>query len=209
MDSLYARMAVVGACYLLGCVVAAYYLVRWRTGGDVRALGSGTAGARNAGRVLGRKASVAVALADIGKGAAAMLLARAAGLSGWWTVAAGLAVVAGHVWPAQLRFRGGKGIATGWGAILADSPLVGLAMLAFAIASRPVFGSFLVSGLAAFVFGPILQLSLPRGWSLHYSESPFTLQTLTALLIFWTHRANVAEEIRRRRGASAADQRHQ
>jgi len=119
--------------YGLGCLNAGYYLLRWRDGRDIRQLGSGNAGARNVGRLLGRRAFALVFALDAAKGVLAVLIAW------WWApgIAAACAVIAtlGHVFPAQLGFRGGKGVATaiGGGATLAvvASPLAtGLATLA-------------------------------------------------------------------------------
>lgn len=111
--------------YLLGCFNTGYYLVRWRTGEDVRKHGSGNAGATNAWRMLGAWAFAVALIGDAGKGALAVFLA------GWltggdpWAMALAVpAVVAGHIWPVQLRFRGGEGIATSFGAILTLDPLV-------------------------------------------------------------------------------------
>lgn len=110
-------------CYAIGCVVTAWYAVKWRTGADLRTLHSGTTGARNAGRVLGRWGFAIVALLDSLRGLLAMALAAALGLQEWWLVLAGVAVLAGHLWPAQLGFRGGKGIAVGVGVIAWLLPL--------------------------------------------------------------------------------------
>ncbi|MBI3957186.1 MAG: glycerol-3-phosphate acyltransferase [Chloroflexi bacterium] len=114
--------------YLLGCFSSAYYLVRWRTGEDVRVHGSGNAGATNAGRVLGKWGFVIALMGDVGKGALAVLLA------GWLTGgdlwAMGLAVpaaVIGHIWPVQMGWRGGEGFATAIGGFVAlDPPLIGI-----------------------------------------------------------------------------------
>jgi glycerol-3-phosphate acyltransferase PlsY len=110
-------------CYAIGCVVTAWYVVKWRTGADLRTLHSGTTGARNAGRVLGRAGFVVVAGLDALRGFLAMTLASAVGLREWWLVAAGVAVLAGHLWPAQLGFRGGKGIAVSVGVLAWLLPL--------------------------------------------------------------------------------------
>jgi glycerol-3-phosphate acyltransferase PlsY len=109
--------------YLLGGVSAGYWLVRLRTGTDVRALGSGATGATNAARVLGRGGFVVVLALDAAKGALACLGARFAGLDAGWEFAAAAAVVAGHVWPIQLGFRGGRGLGPLLGAWLALAPL--------------------------------------------------------------------------------------
>lgn len=101
----------------MGCLCTGYYLVKWRLGQDVRDMGSGNVGARNVGRVLGLPGFLATLLVDFFKGTFAV-----------WTVlhftgdnrlagVAMLAVVVGHIWPVQLGFRGGKGVATLLGAI--------------------------------------------------------------------------------------------
>lgn len=117
------------AAYALGCVVGAYYVVRLRAGHDVRSTGSGNAGARNVLRG-GDRTSAALTLAwDLGKGALAVWLARQlVPVDGNIAVAvATVAVVLGHVWPAQLQFHGGKGVAAAIGATLVANPLGALA----------------------------------------------------------------------------------
>src|SRR5215475_11956170 len=104
--------------YLLGAIPFGYLLVRWKTGGDVRSSGSGNIGATNVLRTSGRAAGIATLLLDVGKGAAAVLLARwiGAGSSAPLEPMAVLGVVLGHVFPVTLGFRGGKGVACAVGA---------------------------------------------------------------------------------------------
>jgi glycerol-3-phosphate acyltransferase PlsY len=146
---------IVPAAYALGCATAAYYLVRLRTGVDVRTLGSGTAGARNAGRALGRGAFATAFVLDFAKGALAA--GAAAWLAAGALVAAGatLAVVAGHVWPAQLGFRGGKGIATSLGAFAVYEPLVFVSLLGAFVVVYAVVRRFTVAGMAAYAAAPL------------------------------------------------------
>lgn len=106
------------AAYVIGCFTTGYYLVRLRTGQDIRLTGSGSAGARNAGRILGKTGFVLTVLGDFAKGALAVWLARALGHDDVCAALAVPAVVAGHLWPAQLKFHGGKGITTSLGALL-------------------------------------------------------------------------------------------
>lgn len=106
-------------CYLLGGFCAGYYWVRLRDGRDVRETGSGSTGARNVGRLLGRGAFLATVFLDAAKGALAIALAVWFGAGAWGTALALLAVVAGHVVPIQLQWRGGKGVATALGGLLA------------------------------------------------------------------------------------------
>src|SRR5262249_22050721 len=104
--------------YALGCFTTGYYLVKLRTGQDVRELGSGTVGAKNVGRVLGWPGFVLTVLGDFAKGAFAVWAVKYFTTDDHMLMLAILAVVAGHVWPVQLLFRGGKGVATSLGGLL-------------------------------------------------------------------------------------------
>ncbi|MEJ7653493.1 MAG: glycerol-3-phosphate acyltransferase [Chloroflexia bacterium] len=108
MGDLLLAAPLVLAAYLVGCFSTGYYLGRWTSGSDVRASGSGSSGARNVARTLGPAGAALTLLGRFRKGA---LVAWAPGLLGYdeWAVAAAMvAVVAGHVWPAQLRFAEAK-----------------------------------------------------------------------------------------------------
>jgi glycerol-3-phosphate acyltransferase PlsY len=115
--------ALVGVAYLLGSISFAVLLVRLRTGRDIRSEGSGNAGATNVARAHGRALGVTVALLDVAKGAAAVLLMRTVTADPRYTAAAGLAAIVGHVFPIFYGFRGGKGVATAIGAFLVLAPL--------------------------------------------------------------------------------------
>ena len=117
------------AGYLLGSVSFAVLLVRWRTGRDIRQEGSGNAGATNVLRSYGKGLALVVALADAGKGAAAVALARLFTADPRVAAAAGLAAIVGHVFPIFYGFRGGKGVATAIGTFLALTPLAALVCL--------------------------------------------------------------------------------
>ena len=116
--------------YLLGSVSFAVLLVRRRTGQDIRESGSGNAGATNVLRSHGKGLAAAVAVADVAKGAAAVLLARAITADPRGAAAAGIAAILGHVFPIFYGFRGGKGVATAVGVFLALTPLAMLVCLA-------------------------------------------------------------------------------
>lgn len=144
---------IVPAAYLFGGVSPGYWLVRFRTGRDIRTEGSGATGATNAARLLGRGGFVLVFLLDAAKGALAAVVGLAAGLHGGWEFAAAVSVVAGHVWPVQLGFRGGRGLSPLLGAWLVLSPMaIGICLLVagvgWAISKRRVisalFGAFLL-----------------------------------------------------------------
>ena len=110
--------------YLLGDIPFGYLLVKFTTGRDVRASGSGNIGATNVLRTTGRAAGVATLLLDMGKGYLAVWLeSRLTGGNAEWMSAAALAVMIGHSYPVFLRFRGGKAMAAFVGAWLCVAPL--------------------------------------------------------------------------------------
>lgn len=110
------------AAYALGCLVGAYYVVRLRAGHDVRETGSGNAGARNVLRSGDRVSAALTLLWDILKGSLAVWIARTLTEGDAAVAIVCVAVVAGHIWPAQLQFHGGKGVATMIGCLLAIGP---------------------------------------------------------------------------------------
>lgn len=114
-----AAVALIPLAYLVGCFSAGYYAVRILTGQDIRDLGSGNAGAQNAGAVLGRPWFLVILVADMLKGVVAVLAARWLQVDDVTATLVLVAVVSGHIWPVQMQFRGGMGISTSLGALLA------------------------------------------------------------------------------------------
>ncbi len=123
------ELVLVLIAYFLGSLPTALLVVRLMTGEDVRRKGSGNIGGTNALRAAGWKAGVAVTVIDVAKGALAVWLMRLYNPESGWVAAAMLAVVVGHCYPVWLRFRGGKGVAAGFGAFLVIAPLSALAAL--------------------------------------------------------------------------------
>jgi len=121
--------------YVLGSIPFGYLIVRWRRGIDVRETGSRSIGATNVMRNLGIGGFVATFLLDAGKGFASVwLTAKLTASSPSWVALAALAAVVGHIFPVWLKFRGGKGVATGVGVFLALAPVpMGLSLLIFAV----------------------------------------------------------------------------
>ena len=121
----------VATAYLIGSVPFALILARRLGTGDLRRIGSGNLGAANVLRTSGVRAGVTVMLLDIAKGAGSVILVQRFD-AGAVTAAAGLAAIAGHVFPVWLRFRGGKGVATACGVFSILTPLaVGPALAVF------------------------------------------------------------------------------
>jgi len=121
------EMALVALAYVLGSLPTAYLLVRLMTGGDVRTSGSGNVGATNALRAAGWKVGVAVTAIDVLKGVVPVWLMERYNPESGWVAAVMLAAVVGHCFPVWLKFKGGKGVATGFGAFLVVAPLSALA----------------------------------------------------------------------------------
>lgn len=181
-------LGVLGA-YLLGCFTTGYYLVRTIKDLDIRTLGSGSVGARNVGRVLGRTGFLVTTLGDGLKGALAVWLAHHFFAGDRVAIIALLAVVAGHIWPVQLRFGGGKGVATSVGALLLyDWRLVVVYAAVFACGVA-VARKTVLPGLFAFVCLPA------AGFWLHRDGFELTALTSLAAMIAFAHRTNLADEI--------------
>src|SRR5581483_4412939 len=106
-------LAAVAVAYLLGAIPFGYLLVKWKTGSDVRAAGSGNIGATNVLRTTGTAAGVATLLLDGAKGFFAVWIAGVlSNQSPFWMSLSALAVMAGHAYPVFLGFRGGKAVAS-------------------------------------------------------------------------------------------------
>ncbi len=119
----------VALAYVLGSLPTAYLLVRLMTGKDVRTTGSGNVGATNALRTAGWKVGVVVTIIDVMKGALPVWLMSRFNPESGWIAAAMLAAVLGHCYPVWLKFKGGKGVATCFGAFVVIAPLSALAAL--------------------------------------------------------------------------------
>ncbi len=181
--------------YLLGCIATAYYIVRLRTGQDIRQLGSGNVGGRNAGRVLGRFGFAIVAVGDALKGLLAVLFARYLGAGEWTMALVILAVLAGHIWPAQLGFKGGKGAATFIGTLAGYNVMIALLTVGFFVLLFLILRSFTLAGLLALVLTPFALL-------LGESQIDIVAVAGPVLLVIFAHRENLRAILQRRAGAS-------
>ena len=144
--------------YLLGSIPFGWLLSRAAGLGDIRAIGSGNIGATNVLRTGRKDVAAATLLLDAAKGAAAVLLGARAGPD--WALAAGVAAVVGHCTSVWMRGRGGKGVATGLGALFAIAWPVGLACCALWLAVARTTRISSASALAAFALAPLVLLAL-------------------------------------------------
>jgi glycerol-3-phosphate acyltransferase PlsY len=178
------HIAVLAAAYVLGSIPFSYLVARHK-GVDVRTVGSGNVGATNVMRSAGRAAGVLAFLLDFAKGAAASALAVR--LIGGATLPAAAAVVAvvGHMYPVWLRFRGGKGVATGAGAFAPLAP-------AATVCALVVFAAVLLLSRYVSVGSIAGTVSLSALAYLTGRPHPIPLAAAgLAALIVWKHRENV------------------
>ena len=191
-------LAVLLAGYLLGSIPAGWLVGRWLAGIDLRQEGSGSTGATNVLRVVGKGPALGVFLFDVLKGTAAVLLAQTLleplawdpGGTDVWVVAAGLAALAGHIWPVWLGGKGGKAVATGLGMLLGLAWPVGLACFGLFLTCLTLSRIVSLSSVVAALGLPLLML----GWFGSGGLRPayLALAVLTTVLVLWRHRANLA-----------------
>jgi glycerol-3-phosphate acyltransferase PlsY len=168
--------------YLLGSIPFGLLLTRWAGLGDLRGIGSGNIGATNVLRTGNKKLAALTLLLDGGKGAVAVLMA-----AHFWPDSSyhvGIAAVLGHVYPVWLNFKGGKGVATTLGVMLAWSWPIGLALLAIWLVVAFLFRYSSLGALAALSASPILFFV-----SLQPAVAPYAL--MLALLVIYLHRENI------------------
>jgi glycerol-3-phosphate acyltransferase PlsY len=182
-----AVVAVVVA-YLVGSIDFAVLVARAR-GVDIYDVGSGNPGTANVARSLGWKAAAQVLAGDALKGAVAAGIGLGAGGPAVG-LGAGLAAVVGHCFPIWHRFRGGKGVATGAGAVAVVAPLVAVALLAVWVLLAKVARISSVASLTAVLLAvPALAVAGIRGWGLVWA-------TLMVGLIVVRHRTNISALVR-------------
>jgi glycerol-3-phosphate acyltransferase PlsY len=206
--------AVIVVAYLLGSIPFGYLIVRATQGGDIRQTGSGGTGATNVSRRAGKAAGVITLVLDAVKGAAAVVIASWAldvplwheyillrsGLSlqqAYWCIAgAAIAVMIGHMFPVWLNFRGGKGVATGFGVFLVLAPsavaFAGLIFISIVLLTRYVSLGSIIGAVTIPLFIWLGNIVFP---SLAFAPV-ITAATVGALLILFAHRANIGRLIK-------------
>ena len=180
-------LAALAAAYLLGAIPFGYVLVKWKTGADVRAAGSGNIGATNVLHTTGRAAGVATLLLDIGKGYLAVWLAeRLTSGNVWAASAAALAVMAGHAFPVFLGFKGGKAVASFVGAFLRLTPIPLAAVLVVFVVVVAVTRHISAGSMVGAAMFPLAV------WLILHPERPVLFAALIAgAFIVYRHRENI------------------
>jgi len=174
--------------YLLGSVPFGMVWARVFGLGDIRKIGSGNIGATNVLRTGNKLAALLTLIGDVGKGAFAVLVARAL-IGEDAAQLAGLAAYTGHLFPVYIGFRGGKGVATWLGTMLAVAWPVGLAAAATWAATAALFRISSLAGLAAAALAPVWAVLLGRA-------DIAVLAIVLGALIFQRHHENIARLLR-------------
>ncbi len=188
-DPLVAIIVLVAA-YFVGAIPSGVIVGRLWRGVDIRSYGSGGSGATNVTRTLGPRAGAAVLASDVAKGVIVTGIARLISDDAWVLAAAGTLAVLGHMFPVYVRFKGGKGVSTGLGALVVISPLAGaIALIGVAIALLSRYISV----------GSLIGTSLSLGALIIFSAFGFLGHDLwyllfaipVGLLIVWSHQSNI------------------
>ncbi len=177
-------LVVTGFGYLLGSIPFGLLLTRMAGLGDIRAIGSGNIGATNVQRTGRRGLAAATLLLDAAKGALAVLIGGAVG-GAPFVLVGGVAAVVGHLYPVWLEFRGGKGVATGFGVLIAADPLLGLLAGAVWIGVAAATRYSSAAALAAFALSPVI------GGIVHADFAVLALAVIVAVLVWTRHEANI------------------
>ena len=173
--------------YLLGSIPSGYLAGKFITGVDLREKGSGSTGATNVLRHVGKVPALIVFLLDVGKGTAAILLSKAFLFDQNWQVIAGLFAISGHIWPIWLKGKGGKAVATGLGIFLGISWKVGLGSLGVFLIVLSIWRIVSLSSICAAISLPIIMIINTKG----SISIPYTLISVIAMaLVLWRHRTN-------------------
>ena len=175
--------------YLLGSIPTGYLISRWVADLDIRDVGSGSTGATNVLRQVGKGPALVVFLVDVAKGTTAVVLARSLQLGDEWQVLAGLAALAGHIWPVWLGWKGGKAVATGLGMLLGLSWPVGLACFGVFVTVLSFSRIVSLASVSAAISLPLLMLWSFVGSS--FRPAYLVLALIAMVLVVWRHRSNL------------------
>jgi glycerol-3-phosphate acyltransferase PlsY len=187
---------VVIVSYLLGSIPFGYLIVRKKVGADIRETGSGGTGATNVSRRAGKAAGIYTLVLDALKGAVAVVwavvLVGSSSRAAWIVTAAAIAVIVGHIFPVWLKFRGGKGVATGVGVFLMLAPIAlvcaGILFLAIVLFTRYVSLGSVVAAATIPLFVWLQSVFVTPVADL---RPLLTAAIVGALLIIFAHRGNI------------------
>ena len=174
--------------YIIGSFPSGYLAGRLISNIDLREIGSGSTGATNVLRHVGKTPALIVFLLDVGKGIGAILIARSLQLDEVWQIIVGVASLSGHIWPIWLKGKGGKAVATGLGVFLGISYQVGFGSLGIFLIVLLIWRIVSLASVCAAISLPFLMYLSLQG----NTSAPYMLFSLIAMtLVLWRHRTNL------------------
>jgi len=181
------NISIILISYLLGSIPTGFLIGKYLKNIDLRLIGSGSTGATNVLRNVGKWPALFVFIFDVGKGLISVKIAQYYADQGLIEVLAGISAISGHIWPIWLKGKGGKAVATGLGMFLALSWKVGLASLGIflIVLGKSKFVS--LSSISAALLLPIFMF-FNIGNFLH---PYFIISLIVSLLVIWKHRTNI------------------
>ena len=198
MNTLTLFLLLLPAAYLVGAIPWGLIIGKWSRGVDVRNTGSGNIGSSNVLRSIGIKQAALVLILDVAKGAMAVVVARnlagIADLSSLQTAyleaTAAIAALMGHNWPIYLRFRGGRGVATGLGCLLAFFPIGGIIALIVGVSLMKITHYISLGSIIGTSLGCLLLIVF--GFLGEFSAVYGIFGASASIIIVGRHRANIA-----------------
>ncbi len=182
-------LSCLASSYLVGSLPTGFLAGKWLKSIDLRDLGSGSTGATNVLRHVGKKAALIVFLIDVFKGVLPIIIAKVLLLSPTWQVFAGISALSGHIWPVWLRWKGGKAVATGLGVFLGISWKVGLSSLGVFLAILSTTKIVSLSSIFAAISLPLIMAFNFQGEA--SSKAYFSASIAAMILDIWRHRTNI------------------
>ena len=190
------NILIIFVSYLLGSIPTGFLIGKYLKNIDLRTIGSGSTGATNVLRNVGKWPALFVFLIDVGKGFIAVTIAKEIANQdlilidsnqGYMEVLAGISAISGHIWPIWLKGKGGKAVATGLGMFLALSWKVGLASFGIflLVLAKSKFVS--LSSISAAILLPVFMFFYIG----NFMNSYFYISLIVALLVIWKHRTNI------------------
>ena len=181
------NISIILISYLLGSIPTGFLIGKYLKNIDLRLIGSGSTGATNVLRNVGKWPALFVFIIDVGKGLIAVKIAQYYADQGLIEVLAGISAISGHIWPIWLKGKGGKAVATGLGMFLALSWQVGLASLGIflIVLAKSKFVS--LSSISAALLLPIFMFFNIGNFIHPY----FIISLIVSLLVIWKHRTNI------------------
>ena len=186
------NILIIFVSYLLGSLPTGFLIGKYLKNIDLRTLGSGSTGATNVLRNIGKWPALFVFIIDVGKGVCAVKIAQYYSNRDLIEVIAGISAITGHIWPIWLQGKGGKAVATGLGMFLALSWKVGLASLGIflIVLAKTKFVS--LSSISAAILLPFFMFFYLG----NYLHSYFFISLIVAVLVIWKHRTNITRLIK-------------